>query len=200
MFYLLFTLTLSYLLGSIPFGLLITKIKKLPDLRTVGSGNIGATNVLRVGGLKLAITVWLLDMIKAIISVSIAFYFTKHFNLLPITPALSGLFVILGHCFPIWLKFKGGKGVSSLFGIILTINPLIFLCNGLIWLIVALSTGYSSLGAIITFVTLPIFIYFIYPKMTFIFILISILCIYKHRSNIKKLLTKTESKIKWRKN
>ena len=140
-------LLISYLLGSIPMGLVLTKMAGKGDLRKVGSGNIGATNVMRVGGLRMAALAWLLDMLKVILPVVIGWaYANVGFG------AWCGFVAIVGHCFPIWLRFRGGKGVSGLFGMILAISPLSFVFIGIEWLIVALTSGYSSLGALVVFV------------------------------------------------
>ena len=142
---------ISYFLGTIPFGILITKLFNKGDLRKVGSGNIGATNVMRVGGLILAGLTWLLDMAKAIIAVLLGRYFVS-------APfgVWCGFIAIVGHCFPIWLKFHGGKGISALFGVLLAVNPLLFIICGIEWLIVALGTGFSSAGATVVFCLMPI--------------------------------------------
>ena len=115
----------SYLLGSIPMGLLLTKMMGRGDLRRVGSGNIGATNVMRVGGLRMAGLVWLLDMAKAIAAVFIGKYIAGD-----AFGAWCGFAVIVGHCYPVWLKFKGGKGISSLFGTLLAVSPMSFAAGG----------------------------------------------------------------------
>ena len=115
------SIIISYLLGSIPFGIIVTKIAKNINLRKVGSGNIGATNVMRVGGLRLAGLVWILDMVKAIIAVLLGRYIGGE-----VFGVWCGFVAMLGHCFPIWLKFHGGKGISALFGVLIGINPLLF--------------------------------------------------------------------------
>ncbi len=183
----------SYLLGSIPMGLLLTRVAGKGDLRKVGSGNIGATNVMRVGGLKLAGITWLLDMLKSIIAVFIG-YFIAGWDF----GAWCGFVSIIGHCYPIWLKFRGGKGISSLFGVLLAISPLTFIVCGIEWLIVALSSGYSSLGAIVVFCLLPIFGFFMSWHIGLPFLAISLLCLWRHRENIYRLVAGTESKIQWK--
>jgi len=189
----IFSIIISYLLGSIPFGILVTKLYNKIDLRTVGSGNIGATNVMRVGGLRMAGLVWLLDMAKAFLSVLIGnCLVNSDFGV------WCGLVAIIGHCFPVWLKFHGGKGVSTLFGTILATNPLLFVFCGIEWLIVALGTGYSSAGALVAFVLMPVLGFCININTGIAFVLISLLCLFLHRANIFRLLSGTESKIVWK--
>ncbi|MBR3147889.1 MAG: glycerol-3-phosphate 1-O-acyltransferase PlsY [Alphaproteobacteria bacterium] len=192
MFY-IFSLIVSYLLGSIPFGLLVAKLFNKGDLRKVGSGNIGATNVMRVGGLRLAGLTWILDMLKAIIAVFIGRYVGGD-----AFGAWCGFAAIIGHCFPVWLKFHGGKGVSSLFGVLLAINPILFVVEGLEWLIVALGTGISSAGAMVVFCLMPILGFVISSGVGWAFLAISLLCFVKHRENIIRLFKGQESKIEWK--
>ncbi len=183
----------SYLLGSIPMGLILTRLMGKGDLRKVGSGNIGATNVMRVGGLRMAAATWLLDMLKAIASVFIGWSIGGD-----VFAAWCGFVAIVGHCYPIWLGFHGGKGISSLFGVLLAINPLVFITCGIEWLIVALSSGYSSLGAIVTFSLMPILGFVISSQIGWAFLAIALLCLWRHRENIKRLLAGTESKVEWK--
>lgn len=188
-----FGIILSYLLGSIPMGLVLTHWLGRGDLRKVGSGNIGATNVLRVGGLRMAIVAWALDMAKAIVAVFIGCAISGD-----VFGAWCGFFAVLGHCFPVWLKFHGGKGVSSLFGIMLALSPLTFVFCGLEWLIVALTSGYSSLGAIIVFIVAPIFAFAISSGVGLAVLAISIVLCLRHSENIGRLVGGTESKIIWK--
>lgn len=181
------------MLGSIPFGLLVAKLFNKGDLRKVGSGNIGATNVMRVGGLRLAGLTWILDMLKAIIAVFIGRYVGGD-----AFGAWCGFAAIIGHCFPVWLKFHGGKGVSSLFGVLLAINPILFVVEGLEWLIVALGTGISSAGAMVVFCLMPILGFVISSGVGWAFLAISLLCFVKHRENIIRLFKGQESKIEWK--
>lgn len=184
---------ISYFLGSIPMGLLLTKFMGKGDLRKVGSGNIGATNVMRVGGLRMAALTWILDMLKAILSVFIGFYIGgEAFG------AWCGFFAIVGHCYPVWLKFHGGKGISSLFGVLLSISPLAFIICGVEWLIVALSSGFSSLGAVVVFCLMPVLGFFMGWQMGLPFLAIALLCLWRHRENIGRLVGGTESKIEWK--
>jgi len=184
---------LGYLLGSVPMGVLVTRISGLGDLRRVGSGNIGATNVMRVGGLRLAGLVWLLDMAKAILAVFIGRAFGGD-----VLGAWCGFAAVIGHCFPIWLRFHGGKGVSCLFGVMLAINPLLFIICGIEWLVVALISGYSSLGALTVFLIAPIVGFAISGKIGLAILGICVVCVVRHIENIGRLVGGTESKIKWK--
>lgn len=184
---------ISYLFGSVPMGLILTKIVGKGDLRKVGSGNIGATNVMRVGGLRMAGLVWILDMAKAIAAVFLGKYIAgEAFG------AWCGFAAIVGHCYPIWLKFKGGKGISSLFGVLLAVSPISFLTCGALWLIVALSSGISSFGALFVFCYIPVLGFLISPMVGWAFLAIGLLCMWRHRENIKRLLAGKESKIEWK--
>ena len=188
-----FSIIISYLLGSIPMGLLLTKLAGKGDLRKVGSGNIGATNVMRVGGLRMAGLVWLLDMVKAIVAVFIGKYVAGD-----AFGAWCGFVAIVGHCYPIWLNFHGGKGISSLFGVLLAISPMSFVVCGLEWLLIALSSGVSSLGATIVFCLIPVLGFAIGLDVGFAFLAIGLLCMWRHRGNIIRLISGSESKIEWK--
>ena len=183
----------SYLLGSIPFGLILSKIFNKGDLRKIGSGNIGATNAMRAGGFKLAFFVWLFDMLKAFFAVKLGIYFLGIY-----WGGVCGLLAILGHMFPLWLKFKGGKGVSSMFGVVLAINPIFFVILAVSWILSVLITSYSSLSAIVCFFVLPFLGFLTNSFIGFIFLLISLLCLIKHKENIKRLLSGKESKVNWK--
>lgn len=189
----IFALVISYLLGSIPMGLLLTRLMGRGDLRKVGSGNIGATNVMRVGGLRMAGLAWLLDMAKAFIAVLVGRYVGGD-----VFGAWCAVFAVVGHCFPIWLRFHGGKGVSCLFGALLAINPWLFVFCGIEWLIVALSFGYSSLGALVVFVLAPFFAFFLGWGIGLAILVISVICVLRHLENIGRLVGGTESKVVWR--
>ncbi|MDE6477894.1 MAG: glycerol-3-phosphate 1-O-acyltransferase PlsY [Alphaproteobacteria bacterium] len=184
---------MSYLLGSVPFGLLVTRAAGKGDLRQVGSGNIGATNVMRVGGLRLAGLVWILDMAKAIAAVFLGRYLGGD-----VFGAWCGFLAVVGHCYPVWLRFRGGKGNSSMFGALLAISPLSFVFCGIEWLIVALTSGYSSAGAIVGFLVLPLLGFAISAGVGGAFVAISALCLWRHRENIRRLVSGTESKIVWK--
>ena len=189
----LISLIISYFFGSIPFGLIVTKLFNMGDIRKVGSGNIGATNVMRVGGLRIAGLVWILDMLKAIVAVLIGRYVGGE------TLAVwCGFIAIIGHCFPIWLKWHGGKGVSCLFGVLLAVNPVLFVICGIEWLIVALGTGFSSAGALVAFCLMPILGFVIGVNIGFGFLAIALLCLWRHRENIVRLISGRESKIEWK--
>lgn len=189
----IFSIIISYLLGSIPFGIVITKLFNKGDLRKVGSGNIGATNVMRVGGLRLAGLVWILDMVKAVVAVLIGRYVGG-----AVFGVWCGFAAIVGHCFPIWLKFRGGKGVSCLFGVLLAVNPILFIVCGIEWLLIALGTGYSSAGALIAFSLMPVLGFFINFNVGIAFLAIALLCLWRHRENILRLISGKESKIEWK--
>ena len=188
----IFLIILSYISGSIPYGLIITKIFGYGDIRNFGSGNIGTTNVLRKTNKKIAVAVLFFDFMKCYIPIYVVniFFDTN-------TAAICGLFTIIGHIFPVWLKFKGGKGVACLFGFLFAINPMFFLITLIIWFIVVLVTKYSSLSSIISVFTM-FFLFIIYDSNINIVIPITIiaLIIYKHILNIKRLINKTETKIK----
>ncbi|MBO4672155.1 MAG: glycerol-3-phosphate 1-O-acyltransferase PlsY [Alphaproteobacteria bacterium] len=188
-----FIVLVAYMLGSVPCGLILTKMMGRGDLRKVGSGNIGATNVMRVGGLRMAGLVWILDMLKAIIAVLLGSWIGGiGFG------AWCGFFAIIGHCFPIWLKFHGGKGISCLFGILLAVNPIMFVVCGIEWLIVALSSGKSSAGAVVVFCLLPVLGFVMNTSVGWAFLAIGILCAVRHRDNIVRLINGTESTIEWK--
>ena len=182
---------ISYLMGSIPFGLILTKFFLKQDIRDVGSGNIGATNVLRTGNKLLGYSTLFLDILKAVIPLLIVkYYFT---NLL----LISSLCIFLGHVFPVWLNFKGGKGVATLVGIILCINYYLLITFVIVWFFIFLLTKYSSLSSIIATLSLPIIsFFFIENGDYYFFIILFILIFYTHRENIKRLINNTESKTK----
>ncbi len=184
---------ISYLLGSIPMGLLLTRLMGKGDLRKVGSGNIGATNVMRVGGLRMAAVTWILDMLKAIAAVFVGVAIGGE-----VFGAWCGFVAIVGHCYPVWLKFHGGKGISSLFGVLLAVSPVSFIICGIEWLIVALSSGYSSLGAVVAFCVMPVLGFVMGWQIGLPFLAIALLCLWRHRENIGRLVGGTESKIEWK--
>ena len=183
--------TLSYLIGSIPFGFLLTKFFLKKDIRNIGSGNIGATNVLRTGNKSIGYATLTFDIVKAVIPI---IYLKLNYNDYIL---IASLCIFLGHVFPIWLKFKGGKGIASLFGYLLAVNQVFFLICAGIWIFIAIASKYSSLASIISVVTM-VFLFFIYEDNTNIVIPLSIaiIIIFKHKENIKKLINKKENKIK----
>ena len=193
MIFYVFAIIVAYLLGSIPMGLLFTKLMGKGDLRKVGRGNIGATNVMRVGGLRMAGLVWILDMLKAIAAVWIGWSVSG-----VAFGAWCGFAAIVGHCYPVWLKFHGGKGISSLFGVLLAVSPMSFAVCGIEWLLVALTTGISSFGATIVFCLIPVLGFAISVNVGWAFLAIGLLCMWRHRENIKRLIHGTESKIEWK--
>jgi len=199
------SLIIAYLLGSIPFGIIIAKLFNKGDLRKVGSGNIGATNVMRVGGLRLAGLVWLLDMAKAMLAVWLCSIIgTSTFEVGYVSDVAlvygvwGGFVAIIGHCYPVWLKFHGGKGVSCLFGVLLAVNPWLFIICGIEWLLVALGTGYSSAGALVAFCLMPVLGFVINFYTGIAFLAIALLCFWRHRGNVVRLISGQESKIEWK--
>ena len=185
------TLLISYLMGSIPFGFLLTKFFLKKDIRKIGSGNIGATNALRTGNKIIGYSTLILDIFKAIIPV----LFIKVY--LPQLIFISSLAIFLGHVFPIWLKFKGGKGVATYLGILFCINYIFGFIFIISWSIIFLISKYSSLSSIISSLAIPIcYYYFIGLENVFFFITMFILIFYTHKENIKRLINNTESKTK----
>ena len=184
----------GYLLGSIPFGLLLTKLTGGPDLRAVGSGNIGATNVLRTGRKALAAATLLGDMLKGTVAVLVA----QQFGLgAAIAGGLAaGLGAFLGHLFPVWLGFKGGKGVATYIGVLLALVWQAALAFGVIWIAVAAATHYSSLSALVASAATPAILWFMgYPAEAALFLILTALIWFMHRTNIARLLNGTEGKI-----
>jgi glycerol-3-phosphate acyltransferase PlsY len=188
---------LSYLIGSIPFAYILTYFLGYGDIRKIGSGNVGATNVLRTGKKSLAVAVLFLDISKGFAPIAfISFYYEGLFDMDQII--FIGSFSIIGHIFPIWLKFKGGKGVATYIGFILGINYGLFLFFISLWLIIAIIKKYSSLASILSLLIIPIGSYFLSYNLNtvMILILLGIIIIIKHHSNIKRLISKSENKIK----
>ena len=182
---------ISYLLGSIPFGFLLTKIFLNKDIRKIGSGNIGATNALRTGNKTLGYATLILDILKAVIPVIFVKIFYSDYLY------ISSLCVFLGHVFPIWLKFKGGKGVATYVGILCCINIYLGISFGIVWLITFVIFKYSSLSSIVSTLSIPIINFlFFNDQIFYFFIIMFILIFYTHRENIKRLLNRTESKTK----
>jgi glycerol-3-phosphate acyltransferase PlsY len=181
----------SYIIGSIPFGFILTKIFLEQDIRKIGSGNIGATNALRTGNKTIGYSTLLLDILKAVITlIFLKIYYSEYLF-------ISALCIFLGHVFPIWLKFKGGKGVATYVGILLCINPflgLIFVC---VWFLIFSLTKFSSLSSILSTLSIPLYIFIFLNNQNIIFFLIMfILIFFTHRENIKRLINKEESKTK----
>ena len=181
----------SYLIGSIPFGFLLTKIFLNKDIRNIGSGNIGATNALRTGNKKIGFSTLILDILKAAITIIFVKFNYSEFIF------ISSLCVFLGHVFPIWLKFKGGKGVATYVGILFSINLTYGLIFITIWLIVFFIFKYSSLSSIIASLSIPLYLFIFLNSLNFFFFLIMLILIFfTHRENIKRLINKEESKTK----
>ena len=180
----------SYLMGSIPFGFILTKIFLKKDIRGIGSGNIGATNALRTGNKSLGYGTLLLDVLKAIIPV----IYTK-LNY-PDYIFITSLFVFIGHVFPLWLKFKGGKGVAPYVGILFSINLIYGIVFVSIWIITFLISKYSSLASLIASFTIPIYLLFFNNENLIFFSIMFVLIFYTHRENVKRLKNKEENKTK----
>jgi acyl phosphate:glycerol-3-phosphate acyltransferase len=182
---------LGYLLGSIPFGLLLTRAAGLGDIRAIGSGNIGTTNVLRTGRKDLAAATLLLDALKGTVAVLAARFFWG-----AEAAIVAGLFAFVGHIFPVWLKFKGGKGVATYLGLLAAFAWPVAIVFALIWMAVAFTTRYSSASALIASIVSPLaLLLFGYPREATLFAVLSAALWYLHRANIGRLLSGTESKI-----
>ena len=186
----LFIFSVSYLCGSIPFGFLLTKFFLKKDIRKMGSGNIGATNVLRTGNKLIGYSTLTLDVLKAIVPLIII-----KFNL-PEFIFVSSLSIFLGHVFPVWLKFKGGKGVATYVGMLFCINYILGFIFIISWFLVFILSKYSSLSSMIASLSIPIFCFFIYNENFYFFTMMFILVFFTHRENIKRLINNTESKSK----
>jgi glycerol-3-phosphate acyltransferase PlsY len=192
--HMLLALAFGYLLGSIPFGLVLTKLTGGPDLRAIGSGNIGATNVLRTGRKGLAAATLIGDMLKGTIAVLIA----QKFGLgAAIAGGLAaGLGAFLGHLFPVWVGFKGGKGVATYIGVLLALVWQAALAFGLIWVVVAAATRYSSLSALVASAATPAILWFMGdPAEALLFLIMTALIWFMHRANIARLVNGIEGKI-----
>ena len=180
----------SYLLGSIPFGLVLTKIFLKKDIREIGSGNIGTTNVLRTGKKSLAIATLVLDLLKGYFSIIITFTYFE--NLI----SYSALICFIGHIFPVWLKFKGGKGVATYLGVVLALSYKFFLIFGISWLVLSFLFRYASLSSIISSLIVFVCSYFFNNNFSLILFIFFIIILYTHRENIVRLKNSEESKIK----
>ena len=181
----------SYLMGSIPFGLILTKLFLKKDIREIGSGNIGATNVLRAGNKIIGYSTLTLDIVKAVIPV---IYVKINY---PDLIYIASLCAFLGHVFPIWLRFRGGKGVATYVGILFSINIFLGLVFAISWIIIFLISKYSSLSSIIGSLTIPLYLILIDQTDNVIFFgMMFILIFFTHRENIKRLKNKEENKTK----
>ena len=181
----------SYLMGSIPFGYLLTKIFLKKDIRDIGSGNIGATNALRTGNKVIGYSTLTLDILKAVLPVVfIKFNYPEYIY-------VSSLCVFIGHVFPLWLKFKGGKGVATYFGILFCIDMIFGFIFITTWFLLYLIFRYSSLSSLLATLSIPIYLFFFLDsKNIFFFIIMFILIFFTHRENVKRLINKEESKTK----
>jgi glycerol-3-phosphate acyltransferase PlsY len=193
----------AYLLGSIPVGYLLVRIFKRQDIRTVGSGNIGATNVLRSGGKGLGAATFVLDALKGALAVLLASFIAA--RVLPMVPqrnveALAAVFAVLGHMFPVWLRFRGGKGVATGFGVFLVAAPVAAMASIALFAIILALTRYVSLASILGAASFPVFAWFTVrgPRPAFFIaaqIIVALLIIIKHHPNIRRLLAGNENRV-----
>jgi len=183
-------LVFGYLLGSIPFGLILTRMAGLGDVRKIGSGNIGATNVLRTGNKGLAAATLLLDALKGTVAVLVA----KQWG--PDTAVIAGFGAFAGHLFPVWLRFRGGKGVATYLGVLIGLVPLGVVVFAVVWLATAVLSRYSSLAALVAMIVVPVAV-FLYGEIQIAQLLtvMSALSIFRHRANIARLISGEESRI-----
>jgi glycerol-3-phosphate acyltransferase PlsY len=184
-------LAFGYLLGSIPFGLIFTQLAGTQDIRAIGSGSIGATNVLRTGRYGLAAATLVADVLKGIVAVALAAWWFGYDAGL-----IAGLGAFLGHLFPVWLKFKGGKGVATGLGILLVISWKAALAAAVIWIALAAVFRYSSLASLVAATAAPVILWFVgTPHEALLFAALAALTFFMHRANIARLMQGTESKI-----
>ena len=189
--FLVVAFAVGYLLGSIPFGLILTKLAGTQDLRSIGSGSIGATNVLRTGNKGLAVATLLGDALKGTVAVVLMGTYAG-----PNAAMLAALGAFLGHLFPVWLKFKGGKGVATYIGVLIGLFWPASIVFCVMWLAVAFATRYSSLSALVAAFVAPLFLWwFGHPALASLFVVMTLLMFYAHRENIKRLQAGTEGKI-----
>ena len=192
----------GYFLGSIPFGLILTQISGLGDIRKIGSGNIGATNVLRTGNKKIALLTLLLDGSKGalaiyLITIILTKVFDNFFDMVGFYQCTVAISAVVGHCFPIWLRFKGGKGVATGFGVILSLNLNIGIAALLIWVLIAKVFKISSMSALISYFLIPVLMFYYETEIIYFLssVLISLVCFVQHKENIKRLINRSEPKI-----
>lgn len=187
----LISLAIGYLLGSIPFGLILTRMAGLGDVRNIGSGNIGATNVLRTGNKGLAAATLLLDAFKATAAALIAW---KLFG--DDAGVIAGFAAFIGHIFPVWIGFKGGKGVATYIGTLLGVAPLMVVVFAVIWLVIAFTTRYSSLSALVATLVIPVVLWILgADKIAAAMAVMTVISFWKHKANIARLAAGTETKI-----
>jgi len=181
----------GYLLGSIPFGIILTKLAGTEDLRSIGSGNIGATNVLRTGRKGLAAATLVCDALKGTLAVVIAGYYGG-----PNAAMLAALGAFLGHLYPVWLNFKGGKGIATYIGVLIGLFWPAAVVFCVMWLATAVTTRYSSLSALVAAFVTPLFLWwFGHPALASLFVVLTLLTFWKHRENIQRLQAGTEGRI-----
>ena len=184
------TFVVGYLLGSVPFGLVLTRMAGLGDVRAIGSGNIGATNVLRTGNKPLAAATLVLDALKGTAAVWVGALYA------PETAIIAGFGAFIGHLYPIWLRFRGGKGVATYLGVLLGLSPLGFLIFAAVWLLTAFVGRYSSLAALIAAIVVPVALFVLgHVQVAQMLTVMSAITIFKHRANIARLLAGEESRI-----
>lgn len=184
----------AYLLGSIPFGLVLTRLAGLGDVRSIGSGSIGATNVLRTGSKPLALATVICDSGKGAVAVLLAAQYG------PDMAVIAAGAAMLGHCFPVWLKFKGGKGVATAFGILLALSPMVGGLTGLTWLAIAVIFRISSLSALVASIAAPFYMEWLVDRQhAELALFMAVLVIFRHHGNIRRLLKGEESRISFSK-
>ena len=186
----------AYLFGSVPYGLILTKLAGLGDIRSVGSGNIGATNVLRTGHKGLAALTLTLDVAKGVAAVLIADWYGAQHGMAIMASLVAGFAVVIGHVFPVWLKFRGGKGVATTFGVLLALSPGTAAVTGAVWLFMLLIFRYSSLAALAASVIATFFAFGYAGQSVGILIgALALLIVIKHHANIRRLIAGTEPKV-----
>ena len=197
MFWSVCVVVLAYLLGSLSFAVIVSKLMGLDDPRSYGSGNPGATNVLRSGNKVAAIATLLLDAVKGTIAVVFARLMADRLGFGDGTVALAGLAAFLGHLYPVFFRFQGGKGVATAAGVLLALDPLLGAASLVTWLVVAILTRYSSLAALVTAVLAPVYVQLLHggTQRTVAVAVMSVLLIWRHRANGSKLLNGTASKL-----
>jgi glycerol-3-phosphate acyltransferase PlsY len=187
----LLSLVVGYLLGSIPFGLVFTRIAGTQDIRAIGSGSIGATNVLRTGRYGLAAATLLADVLKGTVAVLLAAWWFGHDAGL-----VAGLAAFLGHLFPVWLRFKGGKGIATGLGVLLAVSWKVALAVAIIWIVIAAAFRYSSLASLVASAVTPVLLWFLgTPTDALTFAILAVLTFIMHRANMARLANGTEGKI-----
>jgi glycerol-3-phosphate acyltransferase PlsY len=185
---------IAYLIGSVPFGLILTRLAGAGDVRNIGSGNIGATNVLRTGRRGLAVATLILDLLKGALPVWLAF---RHLG--PDMAVVAGLGAVLGHCFPIWLRFRGGKGVATAAGVVVALTPSVAAIAVGVFLLVVLATRYVSLGSILGALAAAPAAYLMgYVQAAELYLLLALIILAKHAANLRRLAQGTEARLSLR--